>query len=76
MTDPGQVRKFRHIRKGLVEGRIVREDETWAQIELARDHRLAYGSECNRGRIDEAGEILTVRRSFLTEIIEPSKENS
>ena len=63
-----EIRTFQHSRKGLIVGRIIRDDGTWTQIELARDHKLVYGSEMNRGRIDEEGEILVVRSAFLTEV--------
>jgi len=58
-----------HSRKGRIEGTIVREDETWMQIRLSSDHELRYGSESNRGRIDEAGDVLTVRKRLLTPLV-------
>lgn len=57
-----------HRRKGRIEGEVVWEDDTWAHIRLASDHRLSYYSESNRGRVDEKDEVLTVRKSSLTEI--------
>lgn len=57
-----------HIRKGRIDGTIEREDDTWAHIRLATDHELSYGSEINCGRIDSAGELLTVRKTHLTPI--------
>lgn len=62
------VRTWRHRRQGLITGVIIGGDDTWAKIRLHGDHRLSYMSESNRGRIDEDGDVLTVRREFLTEV--------
>ena len=63
-----RVMTWNHSRKGRITGLPVGGDDTWLDIELADDHKLRYGSESNRGRVDEAGEILRVRRSLLTEV--------
>lgn len=63
-----QVKTWVHSRKGVITGAEVGGDETWAHIELAENHRLDYGSESNRGRVDGKGEVLTVRRSLLAEL--------
>lgn len=55
-----------HSRKGPITGHVIREDETWMWVRLAGDHRLRYGSEANRGRIDEAGDVMCLRRSYMT----------
>ena len=62
------VRTWRHSRKGLITGEIIGAAATWTHIRLHGDHRLAYGSEANRGRIDEDGDTITVRSEYLTEV--------
>ena len=52
-----------------IEGEIWERDD-WVHIRLVGDHRLSYGSESNRGRIDADGERITVRRSLLEEVTE------
>lgn len=69
------IRRFRHSRKGFIVGRVVHEDDTWMHINLARDHMLTYGSECNKGRVDEEGDTITVRKSFLRELAPAAEEN-
>lgn len=56
---------WNHAIKGRITGHIIRQDDTWVQIQLIGDHRLRYGAEENRGRIDTNGTILTLRRSRL-----------
>lgn len=67
-------RTWRHSRKGLITGRVVREDDTWMHIELAGDHRLRWLSEANRGRANGDGTFLTARKSLLTEIDNTEEE--
>lgn len=62
---------WNHSRKGRITGEIIRDDGEWVDIRLTGDHELRYKSEANRGRVDEAGEVLTVRKSLLTEIGDP-----
>lgn len=59
---------WRHSRKGLITGEVVSvsKDGEWTRVRLRGDHRLRYGSESNRDRIDGDGDILTLRSSFLT----------
>ena len=64
------VKTWVHSRKGPVTGVVVREDDTWMWIRLVGDHRLRYGSESNRGRIDEDGEVMCVRASLMREVTE------
>lgn len=66
-TEAPDVRTWRHSRKGLITGEIIGSDATWTHIRLHGDHRLSYGSEANRGRIDEDGDAITVRSEYLTE---------
>ncbi|QKY80055.1 hypothetical protein SEA_DOGGS_55 [Gordonia phage Doggs] len=61
---------WNHRRKGRIEGEIIWERDDWVHIRLTGDHRLSYGSESNRGRIDVDGECITVRRSLLEEVTE------
>lgn len=60
------MRTWRHCRRGLITGIIIWENDTWARIQLSGDHRLRYKSERLRDRRD--GELVTVRKQFLTEI--------
>jgi hypothetical protein len=62
--------RWRHARKGVIEGRIIAEAGEWVDIQLGKDHELNYGSVSLRGIVDLEGEILTVRKSFLTELPE------
>lgn len=66
MSEPQ--RTWMHQRKGRITGVIVGEVDEWLQIELCGDHRLNYAAEDNQGRVDEDGHLLTVRKSFLTEV--------
>ncbi|AON97354.1 hypothetical protein BIZ71_gp61 [Gordonia phage Hedwig] len=61
---------WNHRRRGRIEGEIIWERDDWVHIRLVGDHRLSYGSESNRGRIDADGERITVRRSLLEEVTE------
>ena len=59
-----------HSRKGMVRGVVVFENETWLHVRLAGDHRLSYGSEALRGRVDEAGSVVRLRKGPSTVEIE------
>lgn len=65
-ADLGEVRTWRHDFKGLITGQLVRQDQTWTRIRLAGDHTLTYGSELHRGRVDEAGAVITVRSARIS----------
>ncbi|OHU47302.1 hypothetical protein BKG82_27000 [Mycobacteroides chelonae] len=56
---------WNHPIKGLITGHVVWQDDTWAKIKLVGDHKLRYGARRNRGRVDEDGAVLTLRRSRL-----------
>lgn len=60
--------KWRHSRKGIIEGDIVGDDGTFVRIRLKGDHEMTYISASNAGRVDEDGEVITVRKSFLMEV--------
>lgn len=63
------VKQWRHSRKGTIVGtELPTSTDEWVDIELARDHRLNYASASAQGTIDAKGEVIRVRRSFLTEI--------
>jgi hypothetical protein len=68
-TSAAQPQTWNHSRKGPITGTIVHTtaDGEWVDIELATDHELRYGSASNRGRVDEQGDTLRVRKSLLTE---------
>ena len=61
------MKTWTHSRKGTITGTVVREDDTWMWVRLSGDHTLRYGSESNRGRVDEDGDIMQLRRSLMTE---------
>lgn len=62
------VKTWVHDRKGRIIGTVVRQDDTWMWVRLVGDHRLMYGSESYRGRVDEDGDVLCVRASWMHEI--------
>lgn len=63
-----EVKTWNHSRKGPITGTIVHTsaDGEWVDIELATDHELRYNA--TSGRVDEKGEVVRVRKSFLTEV--------
>lgn len=61
------MKTWTHSRKGRITGEVVREDDTWMWVRLAGDHKLRYGSEANRGRVDEDGDVMCLRKSLMTE---------
>ena len=68
-----RIRTFHHSRKGRLTGVVVRDDGEWVHLRLVGDHdpNRMYHSEAYRvGGVADDGEVLTVRKSFLTEIEE------
>lgn len=63
-----------HSRKGRITGTVVDDDGEWVRIRLDVDHHLQYLAWANQGRVDERGDILTVRKSHLTSV--PESTNS
>ncbi|MBU8830865.1 hypothetical protein [Mycolicibacterium goodii] len=63
-----EVRTWEHGRKGRIQGTVIQEDDTWMWVRLAGDHTLRYAAENNRGRIDEDGDVLCLRKAFMTEV--------
>lgn len=64
VVEPGPVRTWRHPRKGTIRGRVHPDDDgvsEWVHIVLS-DEVLGVNDEWS------AGETITVRRSFLTEV--------
>lgn len=55
-----------HSRKGRITGHVIGEDDTWMWVRLTGDHNLRYASRCNRGRVDEDGDVMCVRKSLMT----------
>lgn len=67
MSDTPEVKTWSHRRKGRITGIVVSSDPTWLDIKLVSDHSLQAASVSSAG-VTEAGEVITVRRSLLTEI--------
>lgn len=67
-----QVRRWIHGRKGPIRGVIVWENDEWMDVRLVGDHEIRYLSVTQRldGPTDD-GEVLRVRKSFLTEQVQP-----
>ena len=63
-----KVKTWVHLRKGVVQGTVVSDDGMWMFVKLARDHRLRYGSEANRGRLDAEGSVIALRKSLMKEV--------
>lgn len=57
-----------HSRKGEIEGEVVKDEGDFVSIQLTAEATLKWRSEDRRGSINEVGEILTVRKSFLKEV--------
>jgi hypothetical protein len=62
--------RWLHPRRGVIEGEIVgnQSDETWMHIRLTADAPRASLRARGHGPIDEAGEVITVRRDFVREL--------
>ena len=66
--------KWNHCRQGSIEGKIIREDGDWVDIELTAPARVTYGrsfSFAGHGRPYShaaTGQVIRVRKSFLTEL--------
>ena len=56
-----QERVWRHTRKGMIHGTVAKDDGEWLTIRLTRDHYDGY-----------AGDLLTVRAPFVTEVSNPA----
>lgn len=59
------IKTWRHSRKGLITGRIIRESGEWVDIELFGTHELTMLSGDG---YREHGEVIQVRKDFLTEV--------
>lgn len=64
---PSEVKTWRHARKGRITGRIVAESGDFVDIEVVEPARLSLLSAGVDPSV-EPGEVLTVRREFLTEV--------
>lgn len=66
---PQPTRTWNHARKGLIRGVVVGGVDPWVQIRLVGEQELHHYSEENRSAGPHPdGEIITVRRSLLTEL--------
>lgn len=59
---------WHHSRRGCIQGDRVGGDETWLHIRLAVDCPRASMVARGFGPVDEAGTIITVRRSLVREV--------
>ena len=57
-----------HSRKGLISGDIVGQEGVWVYVKLDCDHNPRMFSEANQGTVWGTGEIVTLRKSLLTEV--------
>lgn len=62
------VKTWQHDRKGMITGSVVSECDTWLHIRLTGNHELRYMSEALRGSVDRDSEVITVRKSLVTEV--------
>jgi hypothetical protein len=63
MTD--KVRTWRHSRKGLISGVVVKQTDEWTTIRLSDIHPAVAAGY---GTVAAGGEELTFRTEFATEI--------
>lgn len=63
------VRRWEHRNKGPITGVEVGGDETWIKVRLVGEHEIRWLSPGRHldGPVSD-GEIMTLRRSFLTEV--------
>lgn len=61
------VQTWRHSRKGLITGIVIKDDGEFVDIELTEDHKLRLASRFSDPNY-ERGEVISVRKSFLTEV--------
>ena len=59
--------KWLHSRKGLIEGEMVHENDTWTTIKVSGDHELRSARPGATMPFAD-GETITVRSSFLKAI--------
>lgn len=74
MSGSVEVRDWHHNRKGRIRGVVLRADETWMTVRLVGEHDIPWLSETNRLEVGalQHDETLTVRRSLMTPIGDPS----
>jgi len=60
-----EIKKYMHSRKGLIVGKIIKDDGEWVTIEFSKDQVIKY-SGGNEGV--ENGQTMTVRKAFLKEV--------
>ncbi|MCV7138370.1 hypothetical protein [Mycolicibacterium fortuitum] len=62
------MKRWTHSRKGTITGTVVREDDTWMWVRLSGDHTLRYAAQGNRGRVEEDGDVMCLRKSLMKEL--------
>lgn len=71
--------KWKHCRKGIIDGKIIAEHDDFVTIELSNDVSIGHGDPfCGTGfRQIKAnpGDHIRVRKEFLTEIKENEANN-
>ena len=64
--------KWRHSRKGIIEGKLISENGDFVDIELANNVRMGQGDPMAgdgfRSVVAETGSCIRVRKSFLEEL--------
>lgn len=64
--------KWNHCRKGIIEGKVVNEDDVWVWIELINSVNIGHGDPMVgtgfRDVIAQTSETIQIRKSFLTVI--------
>lgn len=63
--------RWRHSRKGIIEGELVRETEEWVLIRATKWQALRSAKPGAVIPVEDQ-EVITVRKEFLTEIKETS----
>lgn len=65
----GVIRKWRHLRKGVIIGEKVTDVGDFVDIRLVKDCELTQIAGIGRGKdITPKGETIRVRKSLLTEL--------
>ena len=56
-----------HQRKGIIEGKIIRDDGEWVDIRVTKDINIFTLGKIHKS-FYKKGEVITVRKSFLKEV--------
>jgi hypothetical protein len=68
-TDKPTIKTWRHSRKGLITGTIIKDSGDFVSIELAGEQTLRLLSRGSSPYFED-GEVISVRKEFLTEVPE------